>query len=90
MGVLLALLLTALAIEGVPVLHAHEARRPAIYNEECPLAGLAAHRTGAPLPTAVFTDGPLIAAPAPDLPTAAVPSSHPLLSADPRAPPAAR
>ncbi len=87
-GALLALLLTALVIEGIPVLHAHAAQGPALYNAECPLAGLAAHPTGASLPSTASTVTPLIVGENPDLPVAPVPPSPLLSSADPRAPPA--
>lgn len=87
-GALLALLLSALVVEGVPLLHVHEADKLAIYNEECPLAGLAAHTAGAPLPSPVSSAVPLTVSQAPDLPAALVLPSPLLLSADPRAPPA--
>lgn len=85
---LLALLLSALVIEGVPVLHAHEADQPAIYNEECPLAGLAAHSTSAPLPSMDSAAISLISGNAPDLTRHRVPPSLLLASADSRTPPA--
>lgn len=84
---LLALLLSALLAEGIPVVHAHEAENPAIYNEECPLAGLAAQTAGAPLPSPVSSAVPLAVNQSPDLPAAPVPASSLLSSADSRAPP---
>ena len=86
-GVLLALLLSAIIVEGIPVLHAHEADKPAIYNEECPLAGLAAHTAGAPLPSPVSAAVPLTVNQTPDLPAAPVLPSPLLSSTDSRAPP---
>ncbi len=87
---LLAPLLSALIIEGVPVLHAHASDQPAIYNEECHLAALAAHTAGAPLPSPVSAAVPLIVSQTPDLLAALVLPSPLLLSADSRAPPASR
>ncbi len=89
-GTLLTLLLSLLIIEGIPVLHAHAAAQPAIYNAECVLAGLAAHTAGAPLPAAVSVATPLAVTHAPDLPLPPVPPSPLYSPADPRAPPSAR
>ncbi len=86
-GALLALLLTALVMEGTPVLHDHAADQPAIYNAECPLASLAAHTAGALLPSAGSVGSPLIAGPTASLPAASITPCPLLLSADPRAPP---
>ncbi len=87
-GALLVLLVTALVIEGIPVIHAHAAPGPALYNEECPLAGLAAHTAGASLTSKISTQSPLSVSHTPELPLAPVPSCPLLSSADPRAPPA--
>lgn len=85
---LLVLLLSALVLEGIPVVHSHAAQELAFYNAECPLAALMAHATGAPPASPVPTGIPLPTSQAPDLFIAAVPPSPFLSSADPRAPPA--
>lgn len=86
-GALLALLLSALFIEGIPVVHAHAADEPAIYNAECAFAVLAAHAAGAPLPSAHSFSTPLPIRQTPDLPLAQTLFCPFLSSADPRAPP---
>jgi len=86
-GVLLALLLSALFIEGIPVVHAHAADEPAIYNQECALAALAAHPAGAPLPLTYSSSTPLTIGQTPDLSLAQALSRPFLSSAEPRAPP---
>jgi len=87
-GTLLTLLLFALVLEGIPILHAHTGEQPGLYNEQCPLAGLAAHTAGAPLPSHVSAAVPLTVSQTPDLPAAPVLPSPLLSSADSRAPPA--
>jgi hypothetical protein len=86
-GVLLALLLSALFIEGIPVVHAHADDEPAIYNAECTFAVLAAHTAGAPLPSAHSSSTPLTPGRTPDLALAQALSCPFLSSAEPRAPP---
>ena len=85
--VLLALLVSALFIEGIPVVHAHAADEPAIYNAECTFAVLAAHAAGAPLPSAHCSSTPLSIGQTPGLPPAQTLFCPFLSSADPRAPP---
>ena len=86
-GTLLALLLSALFIQGIPVVHTHAADEPAIYNAECALAALAAHTAGTPLPSPVSSGIPLAADQTPDLPVSPTTVSPSLPSASPRAPP---
>ena len=86
-GALVALLLSAFFIEGIPVVHAHAADEPAIYNAECVLAALAAHTAGTPLPSPVSSGIPLAADRTPDLPVSPPAASLFIPSADPRAPP---
>ena len=86
-GTLLVLLLSALVLDGIPVVHSHVAQEPAFYNAECPLAALIAHATAAPTVSPVSAAIPLATSQAPDLFIAAVRPSPLLSSADPRAPP---
>ncbi len=89
-GALLALLLTALVLEGIPPLHAHASYEPAIYNQECVLAGLAANTAGATLPPPVSATSPLTVSHTPALLVVPVPSSPLPSPADARAPPTTR
>jgi len=86
-GALLVLLLSALVLDGIPVVHSHAAPGPAFYNGECPLAALIAHATAAPTVSPVSAAIPLPTSQTPDLFITAVPLSPFLSSADPRAPP---
>ncbi len=84
---LLALLLSALVVEGIPVVHAHADGGPVLYNAECPLAKLAAHAAGAPLPGAVSAEAPLTVSQLPEGSLPSSPSSPSLSPPNPRAPP---
>ncbi len=84
---LITLLLSALVVAGVPVLHAHDAAEPALYDEECPLAGLAAHPVAAPVPVSPSDIAALAAVETQDLPAVSFPRSTALSPQGPRAPP---
>jgi len=86
-GTLLVLLLSALVLDGIPVVHSHAAQEPAFYNAECPLAALIAHATAAPTVSPVHAGIPQPTSQGPDLFIVAGPLSPLLSSADPRAPP---
>lgn len=86
-GTLLVLLLSALVLEGIPVVHSHAAQDPALYNAECPLASLIAHASAAPTVSPVHAGIPLPTSQAPNLFIDIAPLSPLLSSADPRAPP---
>jgi hypothetical protein len=84
---LIALLASALFVEGIPVLHAHDAAEPALYNEECTLAQVAAHSVGGPVPFSP-SDGSLqTVVEGRDLPIVPAPSPPALSTPESRAPP---
>jgi len=87
-GPLLALLIAALFLEGVPVIHAHVDGEPGFYNEVCSLSFLAAPSAGALLPSTDLPGPHLPALPAPIQTAAPSPPSPLLLGAVSRAPPA--
>lgn len=70
----------------LPTVHEHHA--PGVYNEDCPLARLAAVAPRVPQPHAVDAPRPLTAPDAPLLTTAVRPATLRAPSSAPRAPPA--
>lgn len=84
---LLALLLSALVLEGISTVHTHAGGGPALYDPECPLAKLATHSAGAPPPRAVSAEAPLTVGQLPEGPLPSFPSSPSVSLANPRAPP---
>ncbi len=83
-----ALLLAALFVEGIPVLHAHDAAEPALYNEECTLAQVAAHSVGGPVHSSTSDGGPQPVVEGQDLPIVPAPSPPVVSTPGSRAPPA--
>jgi len=87
--VLLAVLVTALVLEGVPVIHTHLDGEPGFYNAACSLSLLAAPTGGATLPTLDFQGSRLPELPAPIETAESSPPSPVVLGSLPRAPPIA-
>ena len=84
-GLLAGLVLAVLVVDELPVVHDHD--RPGIYNEECPLARLAA---GGPRAALSPSPDPILLFCAPEAVPVAPPAVRApvrLASFDPRAPP---
>lgn len=86
-GPLLALLIIALFLEGVPVIHAHVDGKPGLYNAACSLSLLAAPTGGATLPTLDLPGSRLPELPVPIETAESSPPSPFVLGSLARAPP---
>ncbi len=84
---LLALLVTALFVEGVPVIHAHADGAPGFYDAACSLSLLAAPAAGALLPSTDLPGSHLPELPAPPRTAEPSPPSPLVLGPVSRAPP---
>ena len=86
-GLLLAILVTALLVEGIPVVHAHVDGEAGLYNAACSLSLLAAPTGGVPLPTLDLSSSHLPERPAPIEIAESSPQSPFVLGSASRAPP---